>query len=274
VRVSEDAREAGFSANESLRGGAYKGGIQSTLRNAPMRQWYLPLVLLSVAACSRAPAPAAHLAGSAPPPPPDAAAAQAQPSPAASVRTGQSAKVSGPASAPAAALNAPRQDPRWRDVDPAELADAKPADPALAKFQDEQHRRDQQLMAQDAEEAARQADRGDGRVAREDERYDEGTDRDAYRGDGRYAGDERERSDDRYGGDPRYAARRESRARERAQAYGDGRDEGYYRDDPYARQDDYPPPPEDDGYYGDEPEEMGPPPDEDYDPRDYDPYRR
>jgi hypothetical protein len=217
--------------------------------------------------------------GSAMPPPPDAATAQSGPAAAnKAAMTGVPAPkpavaAAKPGALPASALSAPRNDPHWRDVDPAELADAdnaaKAKDPALEKFHDDQQRRDQQLMAQDAEEAARHADRGDDRYrdddryARSDERYspraDERYDDDGYGGD-RYAGD------DRYADqDPRYAARRASRERERAQAYGDDRygrgEERNYAQDPYPNE--YPPDGDgyDDGGY-----EQGPPPDDYYDP--------
>jgi hypothetical protein len=234
-----------------------------------MRQWYLPLVLLSVAACSRE-SHGPRSTVSAPPPPPGAMAAQSAPAAAAAAAVTGVAVAKPDAGAPrvgavpAAALAAPRSDPRWRDVDPAELARAdqgKAKDPALEHFQTEQQRRDAELMAQDAAEAARQARRGDER-----EDYAQGDERNAqdraYRGD-----DERYRGDDRYAGDPRYAERRASRERERAEDYDRyGRDgSGYDPRDPYAGQDDYPP---DDGAYEDAP------PDEDYDPRYEDPYQR
>jgi hypothetical protein len=244
-----------------------------------MRHWYLPLVLLSVAACSRE-SMAPRTFGTAPPPPPNTAVAQSAPAAAKAAAVtglplpppaGSAAVQPGPL--PAATLSAPRKDPRWRDVDPAELAEAgqaaKAKDPALERFQDEQQRRDAQLMAQDAEEAAHQGHRGD---ERDGDQY-RGNDRYA-RGDDRYASEDRYAGDERYGdyryadGDPRYAARRASRERERAQAYGDDRDargdDRYYAQDPYPNE--YPPEAEgyDDGGY-----EQGPPPDEDYDP-----YRR
>jgi hypothetical protein len=238
-----------------------------------MRQWFLPLLILSVAACSQEGTPRA--ASSAAPPPPSAPAAQSSPAaaaaagvmgvPAAKPVLGATTPV--PVDVAATALKAPRNDPRWRDVDPAELAkdDAPAKDTALDSFQQEQKRRDAELMAKDAEEAERYRDgRADDGAPRDDDRYAQRDDPYA-RGEDRYA-----REGDRYRDDPRLAARRASRERERA--YGDDRyaqDDSYARGDRYERQDQYPPqdeydpyddaPPQDDyeypledeGYYAD-----------------------
>jgi hypothetical protein len=116
-----------------------------------MRQCYLPLALLCLAACSRESVPPRTF-GSAPPPPPSAIAAQAAPAAA------KAAEVTGvPAPTPAVATAAkPQALPATALAGTGNVA--KPKDPQLDKFHEEQRRRDAQLMAQDAEEAARQAD--------------------------------------------------------------------------------------------------------------------
>lgn len=196
-----------------------------------MRQWCLPVLAFALAACGRETAPHPS-ATSALPPPPGMAVAQAAP-PLSVAPPAQA--ITEVAAAPAAALSAPRNDPRWRDVDPAELETEAKIDPALANFQEEQKKRDAELLAQDSQAAqqhreddargdryAREEDRYE-RYAGEDERYDgyaREDERYAREGD-RYAGNERYRDDSRYGdsryGDDPYAARRASRARQRAQ---------------------------------------------------------
>jgi hypothetical protein len=219
-----------------------------------MRLAVLSLVVLA-AACSREPAPR-HAATSALPPSPDSGIAQSvpaggMPAPVSSVAAVQV----GPATAgPAAALSAPRSDPRWRDADVGEVAGEAAKDPALAKFQEEQGRRDAELMARDAEEAQRQLGRG---AADESERI---------------AGEDRDwRDSERY---RRYAERRARYRGEREAGYRDPRDDGYAGDDRYSGQGEYPPE-EMDQYAQPEPwDEIpeGPQPDEDYDPRYEDPY--
>ena len=237
----------------------------------------LPLLSLIVlaAACSRAPAPS-HATSSALPPPPDSSIAQAVPAGAAPAQPAGAPARAAPPDSPKAALSAPRNDPRWRDIDPSELAGrgvspmphAAARDPALAKFQQEQERRDAQLMAQDARDAELQGGRGDDRYARDDADPRDIRDERIAASEGRDW-----RDSERY---RRYAERR---ARERGEN-GDGyydprRDDPRYRDDRYASEDDYPP----EEMASDEPpqpwdEDAGPPPDEDYDPRYDDPYTR
>ena len=226
-----------------------------------MRQGYLPFLLLALAACSRAPAPApvAPATGSALPPPPDALVAQAEAPGAGAPKVAVTAPKPRPASAPGQALAAPRQDLRGRDADPAELAPAAEDDSELAKFHEEQRRRDAELLAQDAEDA-QQRPRGGA-----EERYPRD---DRYGGDERIAGEERDwRDSERY---RRYAERRERYRGENGRDgyYDPRRDEGYYRDE---RGYEYPPD-ELDPYAEPEAwdeEPVGP--EEDYDPR-YDGY--
>jgi hypothetical protein len=123
-----------------------------------MRVLLTASLLLGLAACSREPAPLLH-AGSAMPPAPDSPVAQADPAstaPAASAAAptpGLGVRDADPArpalGAPDAAVA--RDDSRWVDVDPNELAGA--GDPALADFQAQQRQRDAELMQRDAEEA-------------------------------------------------------------------------------------------------------------------------
>src|SRR5690349_14807698 len=108
-----------------------------------MRQWCLPLLILSIAACSKEGTP--RVASSAAPPPPSAAAAQSGPAAAAAAevtgvpaaRPVLGATTPAPVDVAATALKAPGNDPRWRDVDPSELAkdDAPAKDTALDSFQ-------------------------------------------------------------------------------------------------------------------------------------------
>jgi len=213
-----------------------------------MRLSLLSLVLLA-AACSREPAPSQAKATSALPPGPDASIAQAVPAGGVPAPGVQPAGQSDPG-IPAAALAAPRNDPRWRDVNPSELPEApaevvagKEKNPELSQFEDEQRRRDAELMAQDAEEAQRNAGRVDEREPR-DERYAR-DERERMAGDG---GDWRD--SDRY---RRYAEQRE---RYRGQDSRDAGDNDYPPDelDPYAQPEPWDEIPE------------GPEQDEDYDP--------
>ncbi len=119
-----------------------------------MRALLLPVLLLAAAgaACDRPRAPSPRQAGSALPSPSGSDAAQS----ASVASVAASAPADVPVTAldagkPAAAAKAPRSDPRWRDVDPNELAVAR--DPALAAFEEAQRKRDAELMARDAAEA-------------------------------------------------------------------------------------------------------------------------
>jgi hypothetical protein len=239
-----------------------------------MRLPLLTLVLLA-SACSREPAPR-QAASSALPPSPDASIAQSvpaggAPAPSTSVSPAGAAST---ADVPAAALAAPRQDPRWRDVDPAELAaGAAPAvgkDPALESFQEEQRRRDAELMAQDAGEAERHAARGGDDFRRDGGRVGQ----DRYDDSERVAGETRDwRDSERY---RRYAERRERYRGEQGRYPDPRRDDRHADDERYSGEAEYPPE-EMDPYAQPEPwDEIpeGPEPDEDYDPRYEDPYRR